>query len=59
MVAQYILILIPDIIIYIVYKMAKRNAAKELTHDNWDQEEESEEAGVFKQVNGTGSRDEQ
>ena len=39
--------------------MAKRNAAKELTHDNWDQEEESEEAGVFKQVNGTGSRDEQ
>jgi hypothetical protein len=30
--------------------MSKRNAAKELNHDNWDQEEESEEAGTFKQV---------
>jgi hypothetical protein len=30
--------------------MAKRNATTELTHDNWDQEEESEEAGTFKQV---------
>jgi hypothetical protein len=33
-----------------VEKMAKRNATTELTHDNWDQEEESEEAGTFKQV---------
>ncbi len=31
--------------------MAKRNAANELNHDNWDKEEESEEAGTFKQVN--------
>ena len=28
--------------------MAKRNAASELNHDNWDQEDESEEAGEFK-----------
>jgi hypothetical protein len=35
--------------------MAKRNATTELTHDNWDQEEESEEAGTFKQVRETTS----
>ncbi len=38
-----------------VEKMAKRNATTELTHDNWDQEEESEEAGTFKQVRKTTS----
>ena len=30
--------------------MAKRNAASELNHDNWDQEDESEEAGEFKRA---------
>jgi len=30
--------------------MAKRGAASELNHDNWDQEEESEEAGEFKKA---------
>eukprot|EP00088_Acartia_fossae_P010353 TRINITY_DN1514_c0_g1_i5.p1 TRINITY_DN1514_c0_g1~~TRINITY_DN1514_c0_g1_i5.p1 ORF type:complete len:856 (+),score=290.21 TRINITY_DN1514_c0_g1_i5:40-2607(+) len=30
--------------------MAKRVASRELNHDNWDQEEESEEAGTFKQA---------
>ncbi len=28
----------------------KRGATSDLNHDNWDQEEESEEAGVFKQA---------
>ena len=27
--------------------MAKRSAGTELNHENWDQEEESEEAGTF------------
>lgn len=27
--------------------MAKRNANTDLNHDNWDQEDESEEAGTF------------
>lgn len=31
--------------------MAKRGAAKQLTDQNWDQEEEAEEAGVFKAAN--------
>ena len=30
--------------------MAKRVAARELNHDNWDQEEEEEEAGTFQKV---------
>jgi len=30
--------------------MAKRGAVTELNHDNWDQEEESEEAGEFKKA---------
>jgi len=30
--------------------MAKRGAGSELTHDNWDQEEEREEAGEFKKA---------
>ena len=30
--------------------MAKRNAQSELNHDNWDQEDESEEAGEFKKA---------
>lgn len=30
--------------------MAKRGAGTELNHDNWDQEEESEEAGEFKKA---------
>jgi hypothetical protein len=30
--------------------MAKRMAGKELNHENWDHDEESEEAGLFKQV---------
>jgi len=30
--------------------MAKRGAGSELNHDNWDQEEESEEAGEFKKA---------
>ena len=29
---------------------AKRAAGKQLTHDNWDDEDAPEEAGVFKQV---------
>jgi len=29
---------------------AKRAAGRELNHDNWDDDEEPEEAGVFKQV---------
>ncbi|ELU06618.1 hypothetical protein CAPTEDRAFT_220122 [Capitella teleta] len=32
--------------------MSKRNAGSELNADNWDQEEEQEEAGVFKQADG-------
>ena len=31
-------------------KMAKRNANTELNHDNWNEEEEAEEAGVFAQA---------
>ena len=27
--------------------MAKRNAASELNHDNWEEEDEKEEAGEF------------
>lgn len=27
--------------------MAKRSAGSDLNHENWDQEEESEEAGTF------------
>ncbi|RUS76591.1 hypothetical protein EGW08_015633, partial [Elysia chlorotica] len=30
--------------------MAKRGAASELNHDNWDEEEEPEEAGIFVQA---------
>ena len=30
--------------------MAKRNAQTELNHDNWNEEEESEEAGIFVQA---------
>ena len=30
--------------------MPKRDAANELNHDNWDQEDESEEAGEFKRA---------
>ena len=30
--------------------MAKRNATTELNHDNWNEEEESEEAGIFVQA---------
>ena len=30
--------------------MAKRNAGSELNHDNWDEEEETEEAGEFKKA---------
>ena len=30
--------------------MAKRVADNDLNHDNWDQDEESEQAGVFKKV---------
>ncbi len=30
--------------------MAKRGAATELNHDNWDNEEEPEEAGTFTQA---------
>ena len=33
-----------------VLNMAKRGAGSELNHDNWDQEEESEEAGEFKKA---------
>ncbi len=29
---------------------AKRMAGQELNHENWDNEDESEEAGQFKQV---------
>ena len=29
---------------------AKRAAGRQLNHDNWDDEDEPEEAGVFKQV---------
>lgn len=29
---------------------AKRAAGRQLTHDNWDDDEEPEEAGIFKQV---------
>ena len=31
-------------------KMAKRNANTELNHDNWNEEEEPQEAGVFVQA---------
>ena len=31
-------------------RMAKRNAGSELNHDNWDEEEETEEAGEFKKA---------
>ena len=31
-------------------KMAKRNAATELNHDNWEEEDEKEEAGEFKRA---------
>jgi nuclear pore complex protein Nup50 len=27
--------------------MAKRNAGSDLNHDNWDEDDESEEAGTF------------
>ena len=30
--------------------MAKRNANTELNHDNWNEEEEPQEAGVFVQA---------
>ena len=30
--------------------MAKRNAATELNHDNWEEEDEKEEAGEFKKA---------
>ena len=30
--------------------MAKRTAASDLNHDNWDQEDEKEEAGEFKKA---------
>ncbi|CAH1786397.1 unnamed protein product [Owenia fusiformis] len=30
--------------------MAKCNAGNQLTHDNWDDEEDTEEAGIFKQA---------
>ena len=30
--------------------MPKRDATSELNHDNWDQEDESEEAGEFKKA---------
>ena len=30
--------------------MAKRGATTELNHDNWNDEDESEEAGVFRQA---------
>ena len=30
--------------------MPKRDATTELNHDNWDQEDESEEAGEFKKA---------
>ncbi len=31
-------------------KMAKRGATSELNHDNWNEDEESEEAGTFQQA---------
>ena len=31
--------------------MAKRNAISDLNHDNWNEEEEPEEAGTFRQAN--------
>ena len=31
--------------------MAKRQAGNQLNHDNWDEEEDQESAGVFKKVN--------
>ena len=30
--------------------MAKRTAGTELNHDNWDQDEDQEQAGIFKKV---------
>ena len=30
--------------------MAKRQAGNQLNHDNWDEEEDQETAGVFKKV---------
>lgn len=30
--------------------MAKRTATRELNHDNWNDDEEEEEAGTFKQA---------
>lgn len=30
--------------------MAKRTATRELNHDNWDDEEESEDAGTFQKA---------
>ena len=33
--------------------MAKRGAASELNHDNWEEEEETEEAGEFRKASET------
>ena len=52
---MFIVVIITDILYCHQFQsdlvlMAKRNAATELNHDNWEEEDEKEEAGEFKKA---------